>query len=111
MPVLLLDLDESEAAKLLALHDPLTGMAGSNDDVLADLLGEVETENDAVQALMDGLLGEPDAPAELEAADTERDVAIPEAFQVVIECRDEAEQRAVFEKMTGDGYTCRLLTL
>lgn len=111
VPVLLLDLDESEAAKLLALHDPLTGMAGSNDDVLADLLGEVETENDAVQALMDGLLGEPDAPAESEAADTERDVAIPEAFQVVIECRDEAEQRAVFEKMTGDGYTCRLLTL
>jgi ParB-like chromosome segregation protein Spo0J len=110
VPVLVLDLDESEAAKLLALHDPLAGMAGSNDDVLAELLGEVETENDAVQALLDGLLGEPEV-AEEPAAETERDIPVPEAFQVVIECRDEAEQQTVFEKLTRDGYTCRLLTL
>ena len=37
--------------------------------------------------------------------------AIPEAFQVVIECRDETEQQAVFERMTNEGYTCRLLPL
>ena len=112
VPVLVLDLDESEAAKLLALHDPLAGMAGSNDEVLADLLGEVETENDAVEALLDGLLGDPEATEEpAGAAETEKDVAIPEAFQVVIECRDEAEQQAVFEQMSHVGYTCRLLTL
>jgi ParB-like chromosome segregation protein Spo0J len=111
VPVLVLDLDEGEAAKLLALHDPLARMAGSNDDVLAELLGEVETENDAVQALLDGLLGEPEAAETEAAAKTEKDLVIPEAFQVVIECRDEAEQQAVFEQMTRDGYTCRLLTL
>ena len=37
VPVLVLDLDESEAAKLLALHDPLAGMAETNDEVLADV--------------------------------------------------------------------------
>ena len=57
VPVLVLDLDEQEAAKLLALHDPLAGMAEANDDVLAELLAQVETENDAVQALLDQMLG------------------------------------------------------
>ncbi len=111
VPVLVLDLDEGEAAKLLALHDPLAGMAGTNDEVLGELLDQVETENDAVQALLDKMLGQPDAPTEEPEAETGKDLAIPEAFQVVIQCRDEAEQQAVFERMTGEGYACRLLTL
>ena len=63
VPVLVLDLDEQEAAKLLALHDPLAGMAEANDEVLAELLAHVETENDAVQSLLDQMLGESDAAA------------------------------------------------
>ena len=63
VPVLVLDLDEEEAAKLLALHDPLAGMAEANDEVLADLLSQVETENDAVQAMLDRMLGKSDAAA------------------------------------------------
>ena len=45
-----LDLDDREAEKLLALHDPLAGMAEANEEVLAHLLSQVETENDAVQS-------------------------------------------------------------
>lgn len=111
VPVLVLDLDEREAAKLLALHDPLTGMAGTNDEVLAGLLDLVETENDAVQALLDQMLAEPETPVDESEAELANEVTIPEAFQVVIECRDEAEQQTVFERMTGEGYACRLLTL
>jgi ParB-like chromosome segregation protein Spo0J len=113
VPVLVLDLDESEAAKLLALHDPLAGMAESNDEVLAELLAQVETENDAVQTLLDEMLSESDTPTTETAAEAAEDksLAIAEAFQVVVECRDEAQQQAVFERMTGEGYTCRLLTL
>ena len=36
---------------------------------------------------------------------------VPEIYQVVIECRHEREQRAVFERMCGEGYRCRVLTL
>ncbi len=36
---------------------------------------------------------------------------VPEIYQVVIECRHEREQRAVFERMRGEGYRCRVLTL
>ena len=125
VPVLVLDLDEQEAAKLLALHDPLAGMAEANDEVLAELLAhvetesdavqslldQVETESDAVQAMLDGMLAEPETPLDEAKTDAETGPSIPESFQVVVECRDEAEQRAVYERMTADGYVCKLLML
>ena len=113
VPVLILDLDEWEAKKLLAVLDPLAAMAESNDEALTELLAHVETESDAVQAMLDGMLDNHDA---LEggaglADGTDRDIDVPEAFQVVVECRDENQQRAVFERLTGEGFECRLLTL
>jgi hypothetical protein len=36
---------------------------------------------------------------------------VPEIYQVVIDCRHEREQRAVFERMRGEGFRCRVLTL
>ena len=36
---------------------------------------------------------------------------VPEIYQVVIECRHEREQRAVFERMRAEGFRCRVLTL
>jgi hypothetical protein len=40
-----------------------------------------------------------------------REVNVPESYQVVVECRDEDDQRDVFERMRGEGYRCRVLTL
>jgi len=112
VPVLILDLDDGEAAKLLALHDPLAGMAEADDEALADLLMQVDTENDAVRALLDGMLGDPELlPSGDDEAASPGDVDIPEAFQVVVQCRDESEQRAVFERLSGEGYKCKLLML
>jgi hypothetical protein len=39
------------------------------------------------------------------------EVNIPESYQVVVECRDENDQQAVFERMRAEGYRCRVLTL
>ncbi len=36
---------------------------------------------------------------------------IPELYQVLAECADEAEQRRVYERLTAEGLKCRLLTL
>ena len=36
---------------------------------------------------------------------------LPEVFRVVVECRDESEQREVFERMKGEGRRVRLLVL
>jgi ParB-like chromosome segregation protein Spo0J len=111
VPVLVLDLDEEEAAKLLVLYDPLAGMAEANDEALAELLAHVETENDAVQAFLDRMLDEPDTAAGEREPELEKDVAISESFQVVVECRDEAEQQAVYERLTAEGLDCKLLIL
>jgi ParB-like chromosome segregation protein Spo0J len=112
VPVLVLDVDEKEAAKLLALLDPLAGLAETNQDALAELLSEVETENQAVRDVFDQMLAAPPVP-ELAGSPEQRppEVAVPEVFQVVIECRDEADQKAVFERLTAEGRKCRLLML
>ena len=52
VPVLVLDVTEAEADKLLATLDPLAAMAGTDDERLASILRSVETDSDAVQALM-----------------------------------------------------------
>jgi hypothetical protein len=111
VPVLVLDLNEREAEKLLVLHDPLAGMAEANEQVLVELLDHVETENDAVQAMLDAMLSEAEVLDTETPGDAENPLAIPEAFQVVIECRNEAEQQAVYERMIEQGYACKLLTL
>ncbi|HUT16213.1 MAG TPA: DNA methyltransferase [Anaerolineae bacterium] len=63
-PVLLLDVTEDEANKLLATTDPLAAMAGADAAMLGDLLAVIETENDTLQALLDGLAEEHGIEAE-----------------------------------------------
>lgn len=36
---------------------------------------------------------------------------LPELYQVVIECRDEGEQRELFERLRGEGRRVRLMVL
>ncbi|MEN6450201.1 MAG: ParB N-terminal domain-containing protein, partial [Thermoguttaceae bacterium] len=93
VPVLVLDLDEREAAKLLAVHDPLAGMAEANREAMADLLSDVETENEAIAALLDNMLAESDGEAACQSAeidvcdaDERQPDSLPEAYQVVVEC-------------------------
>jgi hypothetical protein len=110
VPVLVLDLSEEEAAKLLAVLDPLSAMAEADETALAALLAQVETENAAVRAMLDSLLAEP--PPELEEPhDDPPEVEIHEAYQVVVECRDERQQQEVYERLTGEGFKCKLMML
>jgi hypothetical protein len=38
-------------------------------------------------------------------------VTVPETWELIIECKDESEQQRFFEKLKGEGYTVRILTL
>ena len=58
VPVLILDLDEAEAAKLMTVLDPLAAMAEANEQALGELLAGLDTENEALQAMLDGLAAE-----------------------------------------------------
>jgi hypothetical protein len=112
VPVLVLDLDESEAAKLLAVHDPLCAMAEVDGDAMANLLACVETQNEAVRSMLDRMGGNAETPAIAESLDgPPAEVAIPESFQVVVECRDERQQQELYERLTSEGLQCKLLML
>jgi DNA modification methylase len=55
VPVLVTDLTEDEAKKLLATFDPLGAMAGADGDKLDALLKSVTTSDDALSALLGDL--------------------------------------------------------
>lgn len=52
VPVLILDVTEEEADKLLVTLDPLAAMADSDSDKLQELLKGVATDNDALRQMM-----------------------------------------------------------
>jgi len=111
VPVLVLDVDQAEADKILLTHDPLATMAGAASDQLQALLGDVHTDNEAVRALFDKLARESEGDGPLAERLDRPEVAVPESYQVVVECRDERDQQAVYERMRSEGYRCRVLTL
>lgn len=115
VPVLVVDLTQEEADKLLALHDPLAAMAGRDDETLGDLLASIETQDAAVRELIDRLSQPPELP-DLNAADKEpnarqREAVVRDAWQLLVDCRDESDQKSLFERLTHEGYPCRVLTL
>ncbi len=63
IPVLVVDVTEAEADKLLATLDPLAALAGVDDDRLRELLATVDTDSEALRAMLDGLAGESEMSA------------------------------------------------
>lgn len=55
VPVLVLDLTESEADMLLATLDPLAAMAEASKDKLEELLRSIQTESDPLKDLLDDI--------------------------------------------------------
>lgn len=58
VPVLVLDLDEAEADKLLATLDPLAAMAERDGDRIKTLLESVQTDSPAVEQILRRAAGE-----------------------------------------------------
>lgn len=110
VPVLVVDLDEAEAEKVLLTHDPLTAMAGVDVAELTQLLDRVEVENKSTREMLDRLAEKAEAAA-LDTLASQPEVDLPEIYQVVVECCGESEQEEVFERMRKEGYRCRVLTL
>jgi hypothetical protein len=111
VPVLVLDLSADEAAKLLLTLDPLAGLAGVDQERLADLLAEVKFDSPQLDELLAGLARDAAAFDDALEEASERDVPIPESYQVIVECTSEEDQQSVYERLTCEGYKCRVLTL
>ncbi|MEX0678357.1 MAG: DNA methyltransferase [Pirellulales bacterium] len=57
-PVLVLDVDEKEAAKLLATVDPLAAMAETDPEKLKELLRQIDVDSEALQQMLAELADE-----------------------------------------------------
>jgi len=112
VPVLVLDLNAGEADKLLAVFDPLAAMAGQDDELLASLVESVETDNAAMQSLLDELLSQ-NEEALVDENDNAplKDLDIPKCYQIIVECEDEAEQQTLFEMLVAQDAKCKILNL
>lgn len=137
LPVLVLNVDEREADLLLATLDPLSALADSHRDTIAELCRQVDTDSAELRSLFDRLstgasLADSQlatnqaAPNQSVASPTTSDQAAggeaavgrgeaplsaAESYQLAVECRDEDDQRLLYERLTGEGRRCRVLTL
>lgn len=111
VPVLILDVDEAEAAKILATLDPLGAMAEADGGKLKDLLDEIETGSAAVQAMLDDLgkehgLGEEEEDAEVEVPENN----YQQQYGVIVVCDSEESQQLAYEELKHAGYNCKVVT-
>ena len=59
IPVAYIDLSEEEEKLALATLDPIAAMAGKDDAAMTALIATIQTDNSALQALLDGLPSSP----------------------------------------------------
>ncbi len=109
VPVLVVDLSEVEAKKLLSVYDPIGGMAERDGELWEALQAGWRWNDEAVAQLVDGMAGEGGPPGGGAEPDLETDET--RRFQVVVDCEAEQEQRELFERLTAEGRRCRLLML
>ena len=93
VPVLVVDLDDSETELVLATFDPLAALAKTNDEKLGELLDALNTDNAALQSMFSDLLDT--AP---DGVDAKKMSSLPQAIQlepsreyVVVMCNDDLE--------------------
>lgn len=107
-PVLRLTLSDAQRRLLRQTLNKLHGKHNKQLDE-ADYRRIIEAgEKDDLQALLSAI-GEK-LPEDLDGA-REGSNRIPESYELVIECKDEADQKAKFEKLKGEGYRVKVLNL
>lgn len=73
IPVLVLDVNEEEADKILATFDPLSAMANSNLDKLQSLASTIDFSSEAVRSLLNQSLIQPVSLESLMSSDEDAD--------------------------------------
>jgi hypothetical protein len=112
VPVLVLDVDEQEALKILVTFDPLSTLATADAEKLNEALSDCDIRNPAVMTMLADIdHAARQANEALEERTEQPDVEIPEAYQLLVECGSEDEQRELYERLRGEGFKCRVLTL
>lgn len=110
IPVVFLDGISDDRAALLNIA--LNKISGEWDwSSLGDLFGELDTgdvdlelsgfDTDEIKRLMEGL----------DESVSDEGLSLDESWQVVCECKNEKEQKSLYERLSQEGIQCRLLIL
>ena len=105
-PTLIIDVTDAEADQILASLDPLAAQAEYKKPKVYALLQEVRARSPAVLAMLKDLAKKAGAGRQ----DQEKLAVSQETFEVLVECVDEGHERQVYDRLTGDGLPCRVLT-
>lgn len=106
VPVLVLDITEEEADKLLATLDPLSSLAGTDSGKLAHLLEEIQSESPVLKGLFAGLANQASPEAAVIA-----NKELQHQFNIIITCTDEPQQTELLQRFTDEGLLCRALVV
>lgn len=102
VPVLIGSWTEDQEKLILATLDPLAAQATTDQQALDELLQQIETDSAALNAMLEKMASE----------DPIDDQQLPPSttFEVIVECQNPEQQEEIYNRMTGEGYTCRVLT-
>lgn len=111
-PVLVTDLNDEEADKLLLLFDPIGALAEIEPEKLRVLLEGVEPSDAAIGELLDELARE--GGLEPAGGDGGTDPAdsggsYESQYGVIVICDDEAHQERVYTELEAAGHKCRVV--
>lgn len=106
IPVQILDVNDEEAAQLLATIDPLSALATTDGEALDSLLAEIELPIDILDLFPEPEEIVDDAPA----GEPSEEADIPELYQITVELADEQDQVALYKKLSALGYQCTMQT-
>lgn len=107
VPVLITDLSEHEAQKLLLVYDPIGDLAGTDVDKLREVLEAVQFSDENLATLATQL-AEENGIVDL-TDDEEEDPGpniLPESYQLIVECKNRKDLKTLHVELRDRGYTC-----
>jgi ParB-like chromosome segregation protein Spo0J len=112
VPVVYVDLAEEEEALVLATLDPIAGMARTDAEMLATLLADIELGGGDLADLLASVQEHEAALVKAATPKPEPDTS-PQLggfeYRILIECADEAQQRALLTRFEEEGFKCQAL--
>jgi hypothetical protein len=114
VPVLVLDVNATEAEQLLATHDAITAMATIDQRKFDALRAELAAQEPALRELLASVgNAKPKglSPTKQRERGKSSVPSIPESYELVVTCHDENDQRQLYERLALERYACRVLTM
>ena len=106
-PVLRLPVSDVDRRMLRQILNKLKGKHNKELDSAEYIRILQEGEKEDLKALLESV-GER-FPEDLDERDLS--LTIPETYEIIVECKDEANQKSIFEKLKSEAYKLRILTL